>query len=113
MADVDPERAERVLCRFRRLMQELERGTIARNTFEGWEVDLLIDILNTELTGTKRWALLKQYRKTAEKQIEEGRAPPLKFSEYLELRAKARETRIQKRSTRTLALESQFEVACR
>jgi hypothetical protein len=100
MVEVDPERAEWVLGRFRRLMRELERGTFVRNTFTGWEVELLVDILSSELTGAKRWGLLRQYRRAAEKQIEEGVEPPLKFSEFLGLREEKRQRRLQVCSTR-------------
>ena len=36
--------SETVLARFNRLMQDLLRGSIRRNTFLPWEVELMIDI---------------------------------------------------------------------
>jgi len=38
--------SDAVLAQFNRLISELLRGTISRNTFRAWEVELLLDIEN-------------------------------------------------------------------
>jgi hypothetical protein len=99
MAEIDPERAEWMLNRFRRLMLELERGTILRNSFEPWEVDVLTDIMNWSVKGHRRREALRQYRRVVEKQIESG-LPPVRLSVFLAEREQARELRAQQRTTR-------------
>ena len=36
---------ELMLCRFRKLMNEVRAGAIRRNSFEPWEVELLVDLM--------------------------------------------------------------------
>jgi hypothetical protein len=99
MVEMDPERAERMLNRFRRLMLELERGSIVRNSFEPWEVDVLTDIVHWSAKGHHRKDALRQYRRVVEKQIESG-LPPVRLSVFLAEREQARELRAQQRTTR-------------
>lgn len=72
-----------VLGRFTRLMNELLRGQIARNTFEPWEVELLVDIEGCGLTPKRFKHVLRRYQKAIERQLDYGVVPPLKLSEYL------------------------------
>lgn len=77
---------ELMLNRFRRLISELIRGTLARNTFAPWEVELLLDLANCEIKPRYRLDTLKQYQKAVERQMETGPGPPMKLSEYLQER---------------------------
>jgi len=77
--------------RFRRLMGELLRGTIARNSFYPWEVEILLDLETCQLDRRRRTDILGQYQKAVGRQMETGPGPPMKLSEFLELRARRRE----------------------
>ena len=77
---------ELMLNRFRRLMNEILRGTLARTTFQAWEVELLLDMESCDLPPRRRGETLRQYLKAVEKQMESGPGPPMKLSEYLQAR---------------------------
>lgn len=80
--------SEAVLAQFNRLIQELLRGSLNRNTFRPWEIDILLDIETCELKENKR-ELLKRYQKAVQRHMEKGARLPFKLSDYLEsLRAK-------------------------
>lgn len=77
---------ELMLNRFRRLIGELMRGVVRRNTFEPWEIELLLDIQNCALDPRRRSDTLRAYQKAVERQLEAGPGPPMKLSEYLHLK---------------------------
>ena len=79
-----------MLNRFNRLMRELMRGAIARNTFEAWEIDLLLDLETCQLERRRRWDILRQYQRAVERQLQNGPGPPMKLSEFLEARERKR-----------------------
>ena len=85
---------ELMLNRFNRLIGELMRGTIIRNVFQPWEVDLLVDIESCQLERRRRLDVMRQYQKAVERQLEAGPGPPMKLSVFLEMRAAAREQRL-------------------
>jgi hypothetical protein len=76
--------SETVLAQFNRLIQELLRGTMNRNTFRPWEIDLLLDIESCELREANKRETLKRYQKAVQRHMERGARLPLKLSEYLE-----------------------------
>jgi hypothetical protein len=49
-------------------------------------VDILLDLETCKLEGRKRVETLRQYQKAVQKQMETGPGPPMKLSEYLQLR---------------------------
>ena len=77
---------ELMLNRFNRLIAELMRGSIVRTTFQPWEIEILLDIESCQIEPRKRLELLRQYQKAVEKQMETGPGPPMKLSEYLQLK---------------------------
>ena len=77
---------ELTLNRFNRLIGELMRGVIARNAFQPWEVEILLDTEQCRLEPRRRLEILRQYQKAVERQMETGPGPPMKLSEYLQLR---------------------------
>jgi hypothetical protein len=77
---------ELMLNRFNRLMTELLRGAIVRNTFQPWEVEILLDMDTCGLTPRKRHEILRQYQKAVRRQLETGPGPPMKLSQYLQLK---------------------------
>jgi hypothetical protein len=85
---------EVMLNRFNRLMGELMRGTIIRNSFQPWEIDLLLDIEDCLLDRRQRLELLRQYQKAVGRQLDIGPGPPMKFTEFLVVRATAKERRL-------------------
>ena len=76
----DPEEA---LVQFNRLLRELLRGQINRNTFRPWEVELLLDIESCNLRDASREATLRRYQKSVQRQLLRGVTPPMKLSEFL------------------------------
>ncbi|MGA3025929.1 MAG: hypothetical protein ABSF98_14260 [Bryobacteraceae bacterium] len=88
--DVD---AETVLAQFNRLIQELLRGNVNRNTFRPWEIDILLDIEACQIRDATRRETLRRYQRAVQRQMDKGAARPMKLSEYLEsLRARRRES---------------------
>jgi hypothetical protein len=76
--------SETVLAQFNRLMQELLRGSMVRNTFRPWEIDILLDIEMCELRDGNKREILRRYQKAVQRHMERGARLPLKLSEYLE-----------------------------
>src|SRR5580698_2224403 len=76
--------SDAVLAQFNRLIQELLRGTMRRNTFRPWEVELLLDIESCRLRESAKRETLKRYQKAVQRHMEKGARLPLKLSEYLD-----------------------------
>ena len=83
---------ELMLNRFHRLMGELARGVLARNTFQPWEVEILLDLLNCAIPPRRRLDILRRYSRAVERQMVTGPGPPMKLSEFLARRPAARAT---------------------
>src|SRR5258707_6035342 len=76
--------SDAVLAQFNRLIQELLRGNMQRNTFRPWEVELLLDIETCNLRESSKRETLRRYQKAVQRHMEKGARLPLKLSEYLE-----------------------------
>jgi len=76
--------SETVLAQFNRLIQELLRGNIHRNTFRPWEIDVLLDIESCNLREASKRETLRRYQKAVQRHMDKGARLPLKLSEYLE-----------------------------
>src|SRR4051812_23990275 len=85
--------SEAVLAQFNRLIQELLRGNMHRNTFRPWEVELLLDIEACGLRDASRRETLRRYQRAVQRHMEKGADLPLKLSEYLENVRNKREAR--------------------
>src|ERR1700683_585356 len=83
MYESEPD-SDAVLAQFNRLIQELLRGNMRRNTFRPWEVELLLDIEACNLRESAKREVLKRYQKAVQRHMEKGASLPLKLSEYLE-----------------------------
>lgn len=92
MAVDDLELTELMLNRFHKLVGELMRGSLARNTFQPWEVEILLDVENCQVLPKQRIAILRRYQKAVEKQMDTGPGPPMKLSEFLQLKVTRRPT---------------------
>ena len=75
--------SDAVLAQFNRLIQELLRGNMHRNTFRPWEIELLLDIESCSLRETSKRDMLRRYQKAVQRHMEKGARQPLKLSEYL------------------------------
>jgi hypothetical protein len=75
--------SEALLNRFNRLMQELIRGNMNRNTFQPWEIGILLDIEECQLREPVKRETLRRYQKAVQRAMEKGAATPLRLSEYL------------------------------
>jgi hypothetical protein len=76
--------ADAVLAQFNRLIQELLRGNMHRNTFRPWEIELLLDIETCNLRESSKRETLRRYQRAVQRHMEKGGRAPLKLSEYLE-----------------------------
>lgn len=86
MVAEDLTRLELMFNRFRRLLNEIIRGTTARNSFEPWEVAILLDLEQCPVMPRRRLEILRQYEKAVSRQMEAGPGPPMKLSEFLQQR---------------------------
>jgi hypothetical protein len=75
--------SDAVLAQFNRLIQELLRGNMNRNTFRPWEIELLLDIESCNLKEVAKRETLKRYQKAVQRHMDKGARLPLKLSEYL------------------------------
>lgn len=90
--------SDAVLAQFNRLIQELLRGNMRRNTFRPWEVELLLDIETCNLRESAKRETLKRYQKAVQRQMEKGARLPMKLSEYLESVKAKRAAQLQAQS---------------
>ncbi|HUA59695.1 MAG TPA: hypothetical protein VML19_13130 [Verrucomicrobiae bacterium] len=90
MAADDIVELELMRHRFERLMSDLKRGMRGRNSFQAWEVDLILDLESCQLEKKRRKQLLRQYERAVQRQMDSGPGPPMKLSEYLQRRTTRR-----------------------
>lgn len=76
--------SDAVLAQFNRLMTELIRGNMHRNSFRPWEIELLLDIESCSIRESNRKDILRRYQKAVQRHMDKGARLPLKLSEYLE-----------------------------
>jgi len=81
---------ELMLNRFRKLIGEVMRGVLARNSFQPWEVEILLDMETCQIDRRRRLEILRQYERAVERQMIAGPGPPMKLSEFLVLREQRR-----------------------
>ena len=75
--------SEARLNRFNRLMQELIRGSMSRNTFQPWEIEILVEIEACQVREPVKRETLRRYQKAVQRSMEKGAPMPLRLSEYL------------------------------
>lgn len=73
-----------VLAQFNRLIADLLRGHMNRNTFRPWEITILLDIESCDLRDANRREVLRRYQKAVQRELDRGSTSLLKLSEYLE-----------------------------
>ncbi|HWC97418.1 MAG TPA: hypothetical protein VG456_11725 [Candidatus Sulfopaludibacter sp.] len=82
---------EVIFNRFRTLLREISRGATLRNSFEPWEMEIMLDLQICDIPSRRRMETLVQYERAVKRQMSSGQGPPMKLSEFLELRRKRRE----------------------
>jgi hypothetical protein len=87
------EDSEVVLAQFNKLIQELLRGSMNRNCFRPWEIELLLDIETCDLRDANKRETLRRYQKAVKRQMEKGASRPVLLSQYLEAQRERRATR--------------------
>jgi hypothetical protein len=93
MTEEDFYQLEIQLHRFNKLMGEVMRGAISRNSFQPWEFEILLDMDHCQFDPRRRLEILRQYQRAVGKQMQQGPGPPMKLSEFLEIRARRREAK--------------------
>jgi hypothetical protein len=66
------------------LIQELVAGTVRRNLFTRWELDLLLDLQLSRLRKSSRADALRRYLRTVQQAQANGAAEPPRFSTFQE-----------------------------
>ena len=74
---------EIVHAQFNRLLNELIKGVINRNTFQPWEIVLMLDIQAFDFGEAQQKEMLKRYQKAVQRSYEKGVKMPMKLSEYI------------------------------
>jgi hypothetical protein len=75
--------SEAILGRFNKLVNDLLRGAMNRNTFQPWEIEILLDIEACNLKDAVGRETLRRYQKAVQRAMEKGARTPLRLSEYL------------------------------
>ncbi len=83
---MEPEDLELMRNRFRRLLKEVMSGVTARNTFQSWELEILLDLEECQLSPRRRLETLRRYGNAVERQMMKGPGPPMKLSDFLKVR---------------------------
>ena len=73
-----------MLAQFNRLVQELLRGSMTRNCFRPWEIEILLDIESCQLRESSKRDTLRRYQKAVQRQVDKGATNLMKLSEFLE-----------------------------
>jgi len=94
MPPEDLNQLEIQLHRFNKLLTEVMRGAITRNSFQRWEIEILLDLEHCQIERRRRLEILRQYQRAVGKQMERGPGPPMKLSEFLVRRALRHEAKI-------------------
>ena len=74
---------DELLAQFNRLIRELRKGHTSRNTFQRWEVELLLDVGSCPLRDSSRESTLRIYQRAVRHQLERGADKPMKLSKFL------------------------------
>ena len=74
---------DEILRRFNRLIRELLLGRASRETFQRWEVELLLDIHSCQIKESAREGVLRRYQQAVQRQVERGDTAPMRLSEFL------------------------------
>ncbi len=71
------------LLRFNRLIRELLQGRATRESFQPWEIELLLDIEHCQIKESARDGVLRRYQQAVQRRIARGDTVLMKLSEFL------------------------------
>lgn len=86
--------SEVMLAQFNRLVQELLRGTLNRNCFRPWEIELLLDIESCNLRESSKRDTLRRYQRAVQRQVDKGSTSLMKLSEFLDSQRSRRSVQV-------------------
>ena len=75
---------------FCQLIQQLVAGSVRRNTFTQWEMELLLDLQMAPIRKSSRPDMLRRYLKTIQRQMASGERVPTRFSSFCDAEIQAR-----------------------
>jgi hypothetical protein len=110
MPPEDLNQLEIQLHRFNKLLTEVMRGAITRNSFQRWEIEILLDLEHCQIERRRRLEILRQYQRAVGKQMERGPGPPMKLSEFLVQRALRHEAKFPPGAGMDLRLGEHSEI---
>jgi len=73
-----------MLNRFNRLIGDLIKGTLSRNTFQPWEIDILVDLDTCPIPEKRRTDVLRQYQRAVNRQFQTSPNLPMTLSQFLQ-----------------------------
>ena len=82
MTETKPETSE--LTSLNQLVHEIIGGTVRRNTFTQWELELLLDLQTCRLRKNARAEVLRRYVRAVQQHFAKGAADMLRLSTFLE-----------------------------
>src|ERR1039458_9026550 len=74
---------ERRLGYFDQVVADLISGNFRRNTFQPWEIEILLDIQACGIPDSNKRETLRRYQKAAHRWVDRGGRTMLLLSEYL------------------------------
>lgn len=90
--------ADAVAARFNRLMKCILEGDLQVNSFQPWEIAILLDVQGCTLPYADRRRTLQRYQRHANRRLADGTPLPPTLTEYLthcRLRSALRPPRLQ------------------
>jgi hypothetical protein len=82
MADSKTEQVE--MTALHQLVQEIIGGSVRRNMFTQWELELLLDLQMCSIRKGARSETLRRYLRAVQRDFTQGAASPLRLSAFLD-----------------------------
>ncbi len=82
MAETKTEQSE--MTALHQLVQEIIGGSVRRNTFSQWELELLLDLQTCGIRKGSRSETLRRYLRAVQQHYAQGALGPLRLSAFLE-----------------------------
>ncbi len=82
MAEMKSDRSE--LTSLNQFVHEIISGTVRRNTFTQWELELLLDLQTCRVRKSSRPDILKRYVRAVQHHHSQGAPTSLRLSQFLE-----------------------------
>ena len=76
--------ADAVAVRFNRLIKYLLEGDLKRNSFQSWEIQILLDVQRCRLPNARFRRVILRYQRYVNRRLFHGAPAPPTLSEYLQ-----------------------------